>query len=160
MCHRLPQITIECFWTLKCVCINTGLKFKPAKDPGYLLHILWTLTQRQIPVLTLPLAPKTPSSLERIQWSAQSGSLGHAYFPATLKTFQSIHSAWKYWTLTKKLFYSALTLSGMARDCRVGPFLQPHLYLPNCQTNLIAHGWHRDTSVIDLFYVIQISWKL
>lgn len=68
----------------------------PAKDPGFLLHILWTLTQRQIPVLTLPLVPTTLSSLERIQWSARSGSFGHAYFPATLKTFQSIHSAWKY----------------------------------------------------------------
>ena len=65
----------------------------PAKDLGFLLHILWTLTQRQIPVLTLPLVPTTPSSVEQIQWSAQSGLLGHAYFPATMKTFQSIHSA-------------------------------------------------------------------
>ena len=64
----------------------------PSKDPGFLLHILWTLTQRQIPVLTLPLVSTTPSSLEKMQWSAQSVSLGHAYFPATLKTFQSIHS--------------------------------------------------------------------
>ena len=35
-----------------------------------------------------------------------------------------------------------LTLSGMAADCRVGPFLQPHLYLPYCQADCVAHGWH------------------
>ena len=65
----------------------------PSEDPGFLVHILWTLTQRQIPVLTLPLVSTTPFALEQMQWSAQSGSLGHSYFPATLKTFQLIHGA-------------------------------------------------------------------
>ena len=67
----------------------------PSIDPGFLLHILWTLTLNKIPVLTLPLVSTTPSSMEQMQWSAQSEpgvSLGHAYFPATLKTFQLIHS--------------------------------------------------------------------
>ena len=67
----------------------------PSKDPGFLLHILWTLTRNKIPVLTLPLVSTTPSSMEQMQWSAQSEpgvSLGHAYFPAPLKTFQLIHS--------------------------------------------------------------------
>ena len=85
---KLPHLVEEPWPPLPANC-----SVPPAKDPGFLLHILWTLTQRQIPVLTLPLVATTPSSLERIQWSARNGSLGHAYFPATLKTFPSIHSA-------------------------------------------------------------------
>ena len=64
----------------------------PSNDPGFLIHILWTLILRKIPVLTVPLHP-TPS--DKRQWTAQSGQrpplLGQAFFPATLSTFQIIH---------------------------------------------------------------------
>ena len=59
----------------------------PSKDPGLLLHILWTLTQRQIPVQTL--------SLFTAQRGLSSLSLDHSYFPATLSTFQVIHGTQK-----------------------------------------------------------------
>ena len=59
----------------------------PSKDPGFLLHILWTLTQRQIPVQTL--------SLFTAQRGLSSLSLDHSYFPATLSTFQVIHGTQK-----------------------------------------------------------------
>ena len=63
----------------------------PAKDPGFLLHILWTLTQRQIPN---PLAQTTPFSLKRMQ-RGPCVSLGHAYSPASLNTFQLRHGVSK-----------------------------------------------------------------
>ena len=64
----------------------------PSKDPGYLIHILWTLAVRKIPVLTLPLAGTTPTSLEKIQWRANL-PVANAFFPTNLPIFQLIHGA-------------------------------------------------------------------
>ena len=64
----------------------------PSKDPGFLIHILWTLSLWQVPVFTLPLHLTTPTSFEKIRWRSNL-PVAHAYFPATLSTFQQIHGA-------------------------------------------------------------------
>ena len=73
----------------------------PSKDPAFLIHILWTLSLWQIPVLTIPLALTIPTSFEEIRWRSNL-SLAHAYFPETLSTFQRIHGASN--TLPLKVF--------------------------------------------------------
>ena len=62
----------------------------PSKDLGFLVHILWTLSQRKIPVLTIPPALTAPKSLDRMLWRPLS-SLARTYFPATYYNFQLIH---------------------------------------------------------------------
>ena len=52
----------------------------PSKDLGFMVHILWTLSQRQIPVLMMP----KPEGQIRPPFN-------RAYFPATFDCFQLIH---------------------------------------------------------------------
>ena len=94
----------------------------PSKDPGLLVHVLWTLLQRQIAVQNHP--PGTPTktipSTVKTLWASQSGStpsLEYAFLPATLNTFQ--------------------LLNDLAIHHGVGPFLQPSTYTPRSQLDLL-----------------------
>ena len=100
----------------------------PSRDPGLLVHILWTLIQRQIAVLVQPPGKQTttiPSLGGKTIWATPSGSspsLQDAFLPATENTFQLVND--------------------LALHHRVGPLLQPSIYtpVPPLDLLLVMHG--------------------
>ena len=94
----------------------------PSRDLGLLVHVLWTLLQRQIAVRNHPPGTKkttTPSTVKTL-WASRSGptpSLKCAFLPATLNTFQ--------------------LLNDLAIHHSVGPFLQSSTYTPRSPLDLL-----------------------
>lgn len=94
----------------------------PSLDMGLLVHVLWTLLQRQIAVRNHPpgtLTTTIPSTVKTL-WASRRGStpsLEYAFLPATLNTFQ--------------------LLNDLAIHHGVGAFLQPSTYTPRSQLDLL-----------------------
>ena len=95
----------------------------PKRDLGLLVHLLWTLLQRQVAVFSHPPGKSTttiPSTVETL-WASRSGStpsLRHAFFPASLNTFQ--------------------LLNDLAIHHGVGPFMQTSYYTPRLPLDLLS----------------------
>ena len=97
----------------------------PSKDPGLLVHVLWTLLQRKVAVLNLPPGKPTTTipSNSRVKtlWASRSGpspSLKKVFLPATLNNFQ--------------------LMNDLAIIHGVGPFLQPSTYTPRAPLDLLS----------------------
>ena len=111
----------------------------PSRDMGLLVHVLWTLLQRQIAVRNHPSGTPTTTipSTEKTLWASRRGpttpSLEYAILPATLNTFQ--------------------LLNDLAIHHGVGPFLQPSTYTPRSPLDLLqvmrnardSWGWMKES---------------